>query len=163
LAPPTETHVNLFTYGTLMSRDGFREVLGERAEGLVLRPARLAGWRRIWNVYRQEWLGGVLNVEPNAEATVVGTLVEGLEPRAFIRLDAQESTHLPRQTVSVEPIGGEPVLAEIYCRRSGNHSGRLSGRYRALVLERARAAGWDIYESVCRGTVNPRGEPLKFA
>jgi hypothetical protein len=155
--------MNLFTYGTLMSRDGFREALGARADALVLRPARLAGWRRIWNVYRPEWHGGVLNVEPSPESTVVGILVEGLEPEDFGRLDAQESTHLPRETVSVEPIGGAPVMAELYRRRAGNHTGRPSGRYRSLVLERARAAGWEIYESVCRGTVNPRGEPLRFA
>jgi len=155
--------MNLFTYGTLMSRDGFREALGERADSLVLRPARLQGWRRIWNVYREEWHGGVLNVEPSPEGTVVGILVEGLESEDFVRLDAQESTHLPRETVSVEPIGASPVMTEIYRRRHGNHTGRLSGRYRMLVLDRARAAGWEIYESVCRGTVNPRGEPLHFA
>jgi len=155
--------MNLFTYGTLMSREGFQEALGGRTDALVLRPARLVGWRRIWNVYRAEWHGGVLNVEPSPESTVVGILVEGLEAADFARLDAQESTHLPRETVSVEPIGGEPVLAELYRRRAGNHTGRASGRYRSLVLERARSAGWEIYESVCRGTVNPRGEPLRFA
>jgi Gamma-glutamyl cyclotransferase, AIG2-like len=155
--------MNLFTYGTLMSREGFEEALGDRAQALVLRPARLVGWRRIWNVYRSEWNGGVLNVEPSPGSTVVGILVEGLESGDFVRLDAQEATHLPRGSVSVEPIGGEPVLAHLYHRRAGNHTGRPSGRYRSLVLERARAAGWEIYESVCRGTVNPRGEPLHFA
>jgi len=154
--------MNLFAYGTLMSAEAFREALGERVSELAMRPARLVGWRRIWNVYRAEWHGGVLNVEPSPEDAVVGVLVGGLHETDFFLLDAQESTHLPRETVSVEPIGGEPVLAELYWRRRGNHVGKASGRYRAVVLDRARSAGWEIYESVCRGTVNPRGERLTF-
>jgi hypothetical protein len=39
--------LNLFAYGTLMAAEGLREALGERAEALTLRPARLPGWRRI--------------------------------------------------------------------------------------------------------------------
>jgi hypothetical protein len=89
-------------------------------------------------------------------------LIEGLTGQDLLRLDAQESTHLPREEVSVEPIGGQSVSAEIYCRRRGNHKGRPSGRYRTIVLERAYRAGWDVYESVCRGTVDAAGKPLTF-
>ena len=68
----------LFAYGGLMGPEGLRERLGERADALTLRPARLRGWRRIWNVYRSEWNGAVLNVEPSPGDSVVGVLVEGL-------------------------------------------------------------------------------------
>jgi hypothetical protein len=154
---------SLFAYGTLMSKDALREALGERADALVLRPARLPGWRRIWNVHRQEWNGGVLNVEPFAEASVVGMLVEGLGPADFEVLDAQESTHLPRETVLVQPLGSEAAVpAEVYRRRHGNHAGRPSGRYRAVVLDRAYHAGWEIYENLCRASVDAAGNLLHF-
>jgi hypothetical protein len=55
--------LNLFAYGTLMAAEGLREALGPRADALAFRPARLPGWRRIWNVFRPEWGGGVLNLE----------------------------------------------------------------------------------------------------
>lgn len=154
---------SLFAYGTLMAREALREALGERADALVLRPARLPGWRRVWNVYRQEWMGGVLNVEPCADTVVVGMLVEGLRPLDFEVLDLQESTHLPRETVYVEPLdSGAAVPAEVYRRRHGNHKGRPSGRYRAVVLDRAYHAGWEIYENVCRASVDAAGNLLRF-
>jgi hypothetical protein len=154
--------MNLFAYGTLMAREGLREALGDRADALSLRPARLSGWRRIWNVFRPEWSGGVLNLEPHPGAALFGVLVEGLAPEDFSRLDTQEATHLPRETVYVQPIGGDVVPAEIYWRRKGNHAGRISGRYKAVVLERAYRAGWEVYESMCRGSVDASGEPLTF-
>jgi acyl-CoA thioesterase YciA len=122
--------VNLFAYGTLMTGDGVREALGPRADTLAFRPARLSGWRRIWNVYRPEWHGGVLNVEPSPADVVVGILIEGLEAPDFRILDTQEATHLPRETVYVEPFGGDVVPAQVYRRRKGNHAGKPSGRYR---------------------------------
>jgi hypothetical protein len=153
----------LFAYGTLMAKEALREALGERADALVLRPARLPGWRRVWNVYRQDWNGGVLNVEPSADAVVVGMLVEGLRPVDLEVLDAQEFTHLPRETVLVQPLGADAAVpAEVYCRRHGNHTGRPSGRYRAVVLDRAYHAGWEVYENVCRGSVDAAGNPLRF-
>ena len=154
--------LNLFTYGTLMSADGLRDALGERADALTLRPARLPGWRRIWNVFRPEWNGGVLNLEPSPADVVVGILVEGLTEEDLQLLDSKESTHLPRDTVYVEPLAGEVVPAQVYRRRKGNHAGKPSGRYKTVVLERAYRAGWEIYESLCRGTVDSAGNPLTF-
>jgi hypothetical protein len=145
-----------------MTVDGLREALGPRADTLACRPARLPGWRRIWNVFRPEWSGGVLNLEPSAAAVVVGILVEGLEEADFERLDLQEATHLPRETVYVEPLAGEVVPAQVYRRRKGNHAGKPSGRYKTVVLERAYRSGWEVYESLCRGTVDAAGNPLTF-
>src|SRR5512139_4337941 len=112
-----------------MTVEGLREALGARADGLTFRAARLPGWRRIWNVFRPEWQGGVLNIEPSPADVVVGMLVEGLEERDLELLDAQEATHLPRETVYVEPLGGDVVSAQVYRRRKGNHAGKPSGRY----------------------------------
>jgi hypothetical protein len=145
-----------------MTVEGLRDVLGPRADALVFRPARLPGWRRIWNVFRQEWNGGVLNIEPSPAAVVVGILVEGLDEPDFQRLDTQEASHLPRETVYVEPIGGEVVPAQVYRKKKGNHAGKPSGRYKTVVLERAYRSGWEVYESLCRGTVDAAGNPLTF-
>src|SRR6185436_1298030 len=101
--------VNLFTYGTLMSVEGLRDALGERADTLTLRPARLPGWRRIWNVFRPEWNGGVLNLEPSPNDVVVGILVEGLTEEDLQLLDWKDSAHLRGASVYVEPLAGEVV------------------------------------------------------
>ena len=155
--------MNLFAYGTLMAVEGLREVLGPRADALAFRPARLPGWRRIWNVFRPEWNGGVLNLEASPGDVVVGMLIEGLGELDLQLLDAQEATHLPRETVYVEPFTGDVVPAQIYRRRKGNHAGKPSGRYRTVVLERAYRAGWEVYENLCRGTVDAAGTRSRSA
>jgi hypothetical protein len=145
-----------------MAREGLAGALGARADALAFRPARLPGWRRIWNVYRPEWNGGTLNLEQAVNEVVIGMLVEGLEDEDFARLDAHEATHLPRETVYVQPFGGDPLPAQIYRRRKGNHAGKPAGRYKAVVLERAYKAGWEIYENLCRGSVDASGQRLTF-
>jgi gamma-glutamylcyclotransferase (GGCT)/AIG2-like uncharacterized protein YtfP len=155
--------MNLFVYGLLMGPEGLRDALGERKTGtLKLRPARLGGWRRIWNVYHPDWNGATLNVEPRPEDTVVGVLVEGLSEEDFAVLDQLEASLLPRETVYVQPTEGDAVSAQLYHRRKGNHEGRPSGRYRSVVQQRAYRAGWEVYESLCEGTVDAEGQPLSF-
>src|SRR4030067_560021 len=102
-----------------MAGEGLHDALGERADVVTLRPARLPGWRRIWNVYRPEWNGGVLNTEPSPDTVIVGVLVEGLAEEDFVRLDAQEATHLPREQVYIEPIGAGGVPPPVSRRRRG--------------------------------------------
>jgi hypothetical protein len=154
--------MKLFAYGTLMTADGLRAVLGARAEAMTYRVARLPGWRRIWNVYREEWRGGVLNLEPSPEGSVVGVLIDGLSEEDLALLDRQESTHLPREMVCVQPEWGDPETAQLYWRRKGNHAGKPSARYVAIVLERARQAGSAVFESVSSGSVDATGRPKPF-
>jgi acyl-CoA thioesterase YciA len=154
--------MNLFVYGTLMTADGLRALLGNRVEALTFRVARLTGWRRVWNVHRDEWGGGILNVERTAGASVVGVLIEGLNGDDLVLLDRQESTHLPRDSVYVQPEGGEPVAAQIYWRRRGNHTGPPSSRYEAVVQERARQAGAAVQENLSTGSVDPAGQPRRI-
>ena len=154
--------MNLFTYGSLLGPEGLRDLLGDRADTVPLRVARLAGWRRVWNVYRPDYEGAVLNVEPSRGDSVVGLLVEGLSEKELARLDTLEASHLPRETVYVEPESGEAVPAQVYRRRTGNHTGRPSGRQKTIVLERAYRAGWEVYESVCRHSVDAAGDRLTF-
>jgi len=152
--------MNLFAYGTLMVPEGWRAALGERTDTLRFREARLRGWRRIWNTYREEWNGGVLNVEPHDAGQVVGVLVDGLEEDDLALLDLQEVTHLPRRQVYVACEGEEAVSAQIYCRQRGNHEGKPSARYRAIVLLRARDAGPAVFENLTKESVDAFGRPL---
>jgi hypothetical protein len=159
--------VNLFAYGTLMTADGFVAVLGERARNFRYRVARLPGWRRIWNAYREEWKGGVLNAEksPSGERSsgaIAGVLVEGVTPEDLSQLDSQEDTHLPRQTVVVDLENGESASAEIYVCRECHFQGPPSPRYLAAVLERAAQAGPEVLESVRTGSVDATGKPLRL-
>jgi hypothetical protein len=154
--------MKLFAYGTLMTAEGLRGALGERADGLTFRVARLPGWRRIWNTYRDEWGGGVLNLERAADVAVVGVLVEELTEADFAVLDHGESTHLPREQVVVEPEGGDPVPAQLYWRRKGNHVGKPSARYLGIVLDRARQAGETVFHDVSTGSVDSAGAALRF-
>ena len=111
--------MNLFAYGTLMTAEGLRESVGARADGLGYQVARLVGWRRVWNAYREEWNGGVLNIEPQEGAQVIGVLVTGLTEEDFTDLDRGEASHLPRESVYVEPEGGAVghALAHTTARR----------------------------------------------
>jgi gamma-glutamylcyclotransferase (GGCT)/AIG2-like uncharacterized protein YtfP len=154
--------MRLFAYGTLMTADGFRDVLGLRTDTLAFRQARLDGWRRIWNAYREEWDGGVLNIERHPGAHVWGVVVEGLGEGDFAALDAQEATHLPRERVFVELETGESVEAETYWQRRGSHHGPVSPRYEAAVLERARVAGPRVLDSVRTASVDATGAPRRL-
>ncbi len=154
--------MNLFAYGTIMVPEGLQAALGERVSALRFRVARLRGWRRIWNAYRQEWGGGVLNVEQDPESEVVGVLIEGLLEDDFVLIDLQEATHLPRREVYVACEGEEPVPAQMYWRQRGNHEGKRSERYRAIVLLRARDAGPAVLENLISGSVDPWGRPVKL-
>ena len=154
--------MNLFAYGTLMSPEGSQAALGDRASALRYRVARLRGWRRVWNAYRQEWGGGVLNVEPDADSEVVGVVIEGLAQDDLALLDLQEATHLPRRDVYVACEDEEALPAQMYWRQRGNHEGKPSERYRAIVLLRARDAGAAVLENLAIGSVDPWGRPLKL-
>src|SRR4029453_13023069 len=147
-----------------MTADGFVTVLGERARNFRYRVAGLPGWRRIWNVYREEWKGGVLNAEKSpsgrTSGVIQGVLVEGMTPEDLSQLDSQEDTHLPRQTVVVELENGESVSAEIYVCSNGDYQGAPSARYLTAVLERAKQAGASVLENVRTGSVDAGGRPL---
>jgi Gamma-glutamyl cyclotransferase, AIG2-like len=154
--------MKVFAYGTLMTADGLRAALGPRADAMTYRVARLPGWRRVWNAYREEWGGGVLNLEPSSESSVVGVLIDGLSEEDVALLDNQESGHLPREQVVVQPEGGDAEAAQLYWCRKGNHVGEPSPRYLAIVLARARAAGDAVFESVSSGSVDANGQAKRF-
>jgi acyl-CoA thioesterase YciA len=149
--------MNLFAYGTLMGEDGLREAVPRRS-GIRMRPARLRNWRRIWNAYREEWGGGVLNAEAHPGAEIWGVLVEGLDEGDLARLDAQEATHVPRVAVTVETEGGERIATSMYVSRQQPYPGPPSPRYEAIVAARAGQAGPRVLESLRFHSVTAGGQ-----
>jgi hypothetical protein len=131
-------------------------------DALTFKVATLRGWRRVWNAYREEWGGGVLNVERNAGAEVVGVVIGGLEEDDFTLLDLQEATHLPRRLVYVACEDGEALPAQMYFRQRGNHDGKPSDRYRAVVMGRAREAGPAVFDNLATASVDAIGRPLRL-
>jgi hypothetical protein len=101
-------------------------------------------------------------VERREAVVVVGVLVEGLTEADFEALDRSEANHLPREPVVVEPEESDPVPAQLYCRRQGNHTGRPSPRYLGVVLERARQAGQAVLDNLRSASVDAVGRPANL-
>ena len=89
-------------------------------------------------------------VTPDATATTSATIGE-------------RRTHPVRRFFLRPCKHREPVSAQLYWRRRGNHNGEPSLRYRATVLERAREAGPDVWDNLRTGSVDPSGQPLLLA
>jgi hypothetical protein len=116
------TRLAVFAYGSLVSRDSFRQTLGRRPAELI--PHRLEGWRRRWSTLRDNlaaektfarhpdgelprWIVG-LNVERTEPANPApapnGALIE-VSDGELERLDVRELRY-ERVDVSAELGGG---------------------------------------------------------
>ena len=114
-------------------------------------------WRRTKDPYRI-WVAEIMLQQTRVD-TVIPYYKRFLKRFPDVRALARAR---PRETAYVEPFVGGVVPAQIYRRRKGNHAGKPSGRYKTVVLERAYRSGWEVYESLCRGTVDAAGNPLTF-
>ena len=135
----------LFVYGSLMSKKYWQKIVGSKGVAdLKIGPAKLKGWRRWWNGHRPSYGGSVLNLKRAPNGEMWGGLVTGLSKDAWNRLDAQESSHLPRQRFIVETEEGERVPAYAYRqRRRGPERPERAPKpaYIAAVVAGARALG----------------------
>jgi gamma-glutamylcyclotransferase (GGCT)/AIG2-like uncharacterized protein YtfP len=103
-----------FFYGTLMDRDVLTAVIGRVPPAHRWRPARLAGYRRV---YRARASYPVL-VEAPGQA-VDGILAGGLGRREAAKLDAFEGDdyRLIERTVTTD--GGVPIVAHLFLPVAG--------------------------------------------
>ncbi len=139
----------LFVYGSLMHKKYWRHALGSVESAAVrLRPARLGGWRRLWNGVRRGYGGAVLNMRRAPGHVVWGAVVECLGPEAWARLDRQERSHLPRERVMVVTEHGRRLWAECYRQRVRGPERRPSADYLAAVRMGARALGNAVSRNV---------------
>jgi gamma-glutamylcyclotransferase (GGCT)/AIG2-like uncharacterized protein YtfP len=139
----------LFVYGSLMHKKYWRRAVGsEEAAAIRLIPARLKGWRRWWNGVRRGYGGSLLNLKRAPGHVVWGAVVEGLSPEAWERLDAQESTHLPRERVMVVTERGRRMWAHCYRQRVRGPEGTPAADYLAAVRMGANALGSAVARNV---------------
>jgi gamma-glutamylcyclotransferase (GGCT)/AIG2-like uncharacterized protein YtfP len=102
--------VRLFVYGTLLDADQLHAVTGRT---FPTRPARLAGWRRVWPP------GGWPDVVPDAGTHVDGAVVEDIDDRALAALDAYEDAgRLYRREDATVTVDGAAISCQLY-RRAG--------------------------------------------
>lgn len=99
-----------FTYGSLMCADIMTRVAGIDLAGT---PAGLSGHVRH-PVAGEDYPGVVASPGGRVE----GVLYRGLDPAALARLDAFEGEMYERLAVSVNPVGGETVMAWCYIFRA---------------------------------------------
>ena len=131
----------LFVYGSLMHRKYWRGIVGTSAAAVRLTPARVKGWRRWWNGVRPAYGGAVLNMKRDSDARFWGGLVEGLTEDAWVRLDEQERSHLPRTRIMVVTARGRRVWAYCFRQRVRGTERSPAAAYVAAVRRGAKALG----------------------
>lgn len=140
----------LFVYGSLMHPKYWRPIVGAAAaRSLKIVPARLRGWRRVWNGVRPSYGGAVLNMRREVGAAMWGGLVTGLTPEIWARLDRQERSHLPRARIVVS-ARGRRATAYCYRQRVKGHERRPTAAYVRAVRAGAKALGRAVSRDVER-------------
>lgn len=109
--PGRVTISRLFVYGTLRDDAVVQELLGHRLFG---RPAVLTGFRRAVDPAI-----GYPVIHPAPDATVPGTLLDGVNTEALAILDAYEGVHYRRITVQVVTVDGRALDAYVYVPATG--------------------------------------------
>lgn len=107
--------MDFFFYGTLMDPDVLAAVIGRKMLPGRMKPATLAGWRRIG-------LKGTPYpvIVPGAAAdTVAGIMAAGLTAADVRNLKRFEGAAYGIETVSVSLDGGGPVSASVFVPAKG--------------------------------------------
>lgn len=139
-----------FFYGTLMDAAVRRRVLGREVAGRHIRPATLAGWRRV---HRRGAGYPVLVADPDAR--VEGLLVAPLDAADAARLARFEGPDYRLAALPVTPLPETPlpesvptVVARVFlplspalATRRPWHFAAWSARQRAAFLARLGDAG----------------------
>jgi cation transport regulator ChaC len=130
-----------FAYGSNLDPTVFEG--RRRMRPLATRPARLAGWRLVFDLPVGPGERAVANVKPDPRAAVHG-VVYRLTPSDAEHLDRTEGVHrgyYARVTVEVATGGGGRLEAFTYVSRHGRPGRKPSVRYVGLMLRGARLHG----------------------
>jgi hypothetical protein len=103
-----------FFYGTLMDRDVLTAVIGRVPPAHRWRPARLAGYRRVYRALASY----PILVEAPGQA-VDGILADGLGRREAAKLDAFEGDEYRLIERTVMTDGGVPIVAHLFLPVAG--------------------------------------------
>lgn len=128
-----------FAYGSNLDVEGMKKRVGSWHD---LRPAKLKGFKLVFNVYSTSWRGGVANIEENPESTVYGA-VYLLDEAQLEKLDRYEGVpHLyHRRKVTVETDKTQ-VEAYVYVGTNPRQKVVPSSEYFALVVKGLKKLGY---------------------
>lgn len=106
-----------------------------------VRPARLRGYRFVYDGFSATWDGAVGNIVTSATESVWGALYEITE-RDRLTLDAFEGypRSYERREVEVEDRDGGVHVAMTYCR-TGRTLGKPHPDYERIVIDGAKQCG----------------------
>lgn len=120
--------------------------------------AELSGYRRIFDVYRPQWDGLVLNLTPDPKATVVGILISGLSEKEPVQIDRIEGLSHERQEMTVR-VGNQLFLALVYVGRTSDTFHPIAEAYEKKILTIVDHLGGEIADNYYRLTLDPKGQP----
>lgn len=127
-----------FAYGSNLDQEGMRRRVGGWHD---LKPAKLKGFRLVFDIYSSSWRGGVADVVED-EAGVVYGAAYLLDEEQLEKLDKYEGVpHLyHRRKVAVE-VESTPLEAFIYVGSSPRPSVKPSTEYVALMIKGLKRIG----------------------
>ncbi|MEM0440945.1 MAG: gamma-glutamylcyclotransferase family protein [Candidatus Caldarchaeum sp.] len=128
-----------FAYGSNLDVDGMKKRVGQWHD---LRPAKLKGFRLVFNVYSTSWRGGVANIVEDPQSIVYGALYL-LDEEQLEKLDRYEGVpHLyHRRKVMVE-TDQTSVEAYVYVGTNPRQKIVPSSEYFALMVKGLKRLGY---------------------
>lgn len=128
-----------FAYGSNLDQEGMKKRVGYWAD---LKPAKLRGYRVVFNVYSSSWRGGIANIVEDPDSTVYGA-VYLLDESQLEKLDRYEGVpHLyQRRKVMVE-VGDSSCEAYVYVATNPRQKVVPSMEYVALVIKGLKKLGF---------------------
>lgn len=145
-----------FAYGSVLSPTHAREWCESHALDvapfLAGRPARLDGWKLVFDVPSRFWQGRVANLVPDPDAHVEGVVFEiADESRIAVLRKEGVATGLYREMQAEVRVGDETVTASVFVANdtARTEPGPASSRYVDALVEGARERGlsaeWQAY------------------
>ncbi|MDW8083804.1 MAG: gamma-glutamylcyclotransferase family protein [Candidatus Caldarchaeum sp.] len=128
-----------FAYGSNLDQEGMKKRVGAWKE---LRPAKLRGFRLVFNVYSSSWHGGIANIEEDPSSTVYGAAYL-LDESQLEKLDRYEGVpHLYHRRKVLIDLGDSQIEAYVYVGTNPRQKIMPSTEYLALLIKGLRRLGF---------------------
>ncbi len=158
---------NYFAYGSVMSLAHAREWCESHALDvapfLAGKPAKLSGYRLVFDVQSRFWQGLVANLEP-APGSVVEGVVFTLDESARESVLRKEgvATGLYREVIEQVSVADQQVTASVFLAEPSRRvaPGPASARYRSALVEGAAERGLSTdWQAFLKGVSRDDGKP----
>lgn len=156
-----------FAYGSVLSLDHAREWSTSHALDVATflggQPARLSGWKLVFDVQSRFWQGLVANLEEAADSAVEGVVFEvDDEDRIAVLRKEGVATGLYRELKLPVMVGDAEVIASVFIAEPERRAeaGPASSRYVDALVSGARERGlseeWQQYvATIARDEARP--------